>query len=141
MKISLLLGFLFIIRIQPLVIIGILLGVVIFYALRIYYYSLSFWFGYILILIILSGVLVIFTYVVRLIPNERFEYLRFITMFGILFFIFTDRRFIAMSNQRIIRVLLWEGIISGYLIFLAIFLLRIIIIVIFLRNPEVGALR
>lgn len=141
MKISLFLGIIFIIRIQPLVIIGILLMLVIFYSLNIYFFSLRFWFGYILILIILSGVLVIFTYVIRLLPNENFEFIRFLMIFSFFLFLFFDERYLNLDEQRIIGSLLWEGMIGGYIIFLGIFLLRIMVIVIFLRNPLVGALR
>lgn len=141
MKISLFLGIVFVMRIQPLVIIGILIRLVIFYSLDIYLFSLRFWFGYILILILLSGVLVIFTYIIRLIPNENFEYLGFIIIFRVFLFLFLDEGYTNIDEQRIMGSLLWGGIIGGYIIFLGVFLFRIIVIVIFLRNPLVGALR
>jgi len=141
LKITLLLGLIFIVSIQPLIMIRVILGVVLLYSLGIYYESIRFWFGYILMLIVLRGVLVIFTYVVSLIPNERFEFLSILVLFVSIFFFFIYKRFIILDNQSLLRVLLWEGLMSGYLIFLGVFLLGIIIIVIFLRRIVDGALR
>jgi len=141
LKISLLLGIIFIIRIQPLIIIRIILGVVLLYSLDIYYESISFWFGYILILIVLRGILVIFTYVIRLVPNERFEFFSILVIFLRFIFFIINKKFIIVRNQSLLRILLWEGVIRGYIIYLGIFLFRIIVIVIFLRRVEDGALR
>lgn len=114
---------------------------VIFYSLDTYFFSLRFWFGYILIFILLRGILVIFTYVIRLIPNENFEYLSFILVFRTFLFLFLDTGYINIDEQRVMGPLLWEGIMGVYIIFLGRFLLRVIVMVIFLRNPLMGALR
>lgn len=131
----------FMVRIQPLIIIRIILGVVILYSLDIYYESMRFWFGYILILIVLRGVLVVFTYVISLIPNESFEYFSIFFIFLFFLFFFASKKFMIIDNQSLLRILLWEGLIRGYLLYLGVFLLRIIIIVIFLRRVIEGALR
>lgn len=141
MKISILLGVIFVVSIQPLVIIRIILIIVLLYSLDIYYESIRFWFGYILILIVLRGVLVIFTYVIRLIPNESFEFFSFLIMGLRLLILFIRKSFIILDNQRLFRILLWEGFIRGFIIYLGILLLIIIIIVIFLRRMTEGALR
>lgn len=141
LKISIFLGVIFVIRIQPLVIIRIILIIVLLYALDIYYESIRFWFGYILIFIVLRGVIVIFTYVIRLIPNESFEFFSFLVMGLSLFLLFIRKSFIILENQSLFRVLLWEGLIRGFILYLGILLLAIIIIVIFLRRVTDGALR
>jgi hypothetical protein len=121
--------------------IGVLLVVVVVYALEIYFMLLRFWFGYILILILLRGVLVVFTYVVSLVPNERFEYFSFLMILvGILFFI-GETRYKVLSSQSLVTTLLWGGVMGGYILYLAIFLLRVIVIVVFVSSPSEGPLR
>lgn len=142
MKISLILGLIFIISNQPIIIIGILILLVIIYSFFVYYEWIRFWFGYILILVILSGVLVVFTYVVRLIPNERFEFLRLVYLvFMIIWIIMIEINYIIMIEINFISNLLWDRIFRNLNLYLVIFLLRIIIIVIYVRIPNEGALR
>lgn len=129
------------IRIQPLIIIRLILGVVLLYSLDIYYESMRFWFGYILMLIVLRGILVVFTYIIRLVPNERFEYFSILIIFFVVVFFFINGKFIIIDNQRLLSVLLWEGLIRGYILYLGGFLLRIMVIVIFLSRVVDGAFR
>lgn len=132
----------FVIRNQPMFIIGLLMILVTLYSLFIYWEIIRFWYGYILILVFLRGVLVIFSYVIRLIPNERFEFLRLVILIIIFLSLFL-REYYSLNkiDFSFVSLFLWEGILLGYIIYLVIFLLSIIVIVIYVRCPQVGALR
>lgn len=136
------LGIIFIIRNQPIFIIGVLIIIVVILSLFSYFEINRFWFGYILILTLLRGVLVIFSYVVRLIPNEKFEFLRLVFLvLGFIYLFIEDYLIFIKVDNSFICLLLWEGMLLGYMVYLVIFLLRVIIITIFVRYPQFGALR
>lgn len=142
MKISLALALIFIVRNQPIFMIGILMILVLTYSLIIYREVRRFWFGYLLLLILLRGVLVVFSYVVSLIPNERFEFFSLITFLLIFLYLFVQEYIFSIKiDDSLICLLLWEGLILGYIIYLVTFLLTLIIIVIFVSLPQIGALR
>jgi len=59
--------------VQPIIIVGRLILITLIYSLLIYLILGRFWYRFMLLLVILRGVLVIFTYISSLTPNERFE--------------------------------------------------------------------
>lgn len=63
----------FIIRIQPIFIVRRLILIVLIYSYIVYIVIGGYWFRYALVIVMLRGVLVVFTYIVSLVPNERFE--------------------------------------------------------------------
>jgi len=71
---------------QPVFIVRRLIVITLFYSFFIYKIIGSYWFRYLLLLVILRGVLVIFTYIVSLIPNESFEIYRIMFVFVFMFF-------------------------------------------------------
>nr|QNV12052.1 NADH dehydrogenase subunit 6 [Linyphia triangularis] len=142
MKISLMLGLIFILSNQPMLMIGILMMLVCVYSLFIYYSVSSFWFGYILILVLLSGVLVIFSYVVSLIPNESFEVLSLMLLLvSFIYLFFLDFFYAMVEDLSFSSLLIWESLLSGYLMYLVMFLLGIMVMVVYVSTPFAGALR
>lgn len=144
MKIIIILGLLFVWRVQPYLIIIRLMVITIIYSIYIYYGIGRYWYRYILVLVMIRGILVLFTYIARLIPNERFEYMRLIYIRLFIYIIlliklkykisyFGDRRFMVLK--------LWEISVGLYNLYIVLFLLIIIVIVVWLRNFDCGAVR
>lgn len=135
------LGILFIRRVQPIIIIGRLIIIVILYSYILYCVIGGYWFGYVLILVILRGVLVLFTYMVRLIPNERFENYNLIYVFLFLLTLIVLGTWYFKFNIDYTRLYLWESYFGIFNLFIVRFLLRIILIVVWLRYMGYGAVR
>lgn len=136
-----LIGIIFVIRIQPMFIIRILIIIVILYSYIIYIIIGRYWYGYALIIIILSGVLVVFTYMVSLIPNERFDNYNLIYIMGFLFML-VGFYYIWIYELKfvIISLNLWTFL-RLFNIFIVRFLLIIMLLVVWLRYIGRGALR
>lgn len=134
-------GLLFIRRIQPLIIIRTLIIIVLFYSYLIYNIIERYWFSYALVIVILRGVLVIFTYIVRLIPNERFENYNLIFVIFLIFLFFGFFIYKYVFDLSYNSLSLWGSRISLFNIFVVSFLLRIILIVVWIRYLSKGAVR
>lgn len=139
--IILILGILFVRRIQPIIIVRSLIIIILLYSLYIYNWIRGYWFRYALIIVILRGVLVVFTYIVRLIPNERFERYNLIYIF--IFIVMIIGRYILYYsyNMCFISLGIWRTYIRIFVLFMVGFLLRIILIVVWLSYMNNGALR
>lgn len=137
-----LLGILFVRRIQPIFIIGRLIFIVLLYSYLIYMIIGRYWVGYILVMVILRGVLVVFTYIVRLIPNERFERFNILNMIIVLFII-VGRYYVWIYEIKfgMITLILWNTYLGVFNVFVIGFLLIVILIVVWLRYMGRGALR
>lgn len=135
-------GLIFIRRMQPIFIIRRLILVVLIYSYIIYIIIRGYWFRYALVIVILRGVLVVFTYMVRLIPNERFENYNLLYMMGIIMFLIGNF-YIWMYDVKIgmISLNLWRRFIGIFNIFIIRILLGIILVVVWLRYIGCGALR
>lgn len=136
------LGLIFIRRMQPIFIVRSLILIVLIYSYIIYIIIGRYWFRYALIIVILRGVLVVFTYMVSLIPNERFENYNLLYMIGVIIFIVG--RFYVWSydlKYGVIRLNLWRNFFRIFNIFMVSFLLTIILIVVWFRYIGCGALR
>lgn len=136
-----LLGILFVIRLQPVFIIRILVIITFLYSYIIYKYCGTFWFGYMLLIVILRGVLVVFIYIVTIIPNESFEIYNLVVLF--FFIVLFIVRFVNLYEVdfRIITVNLWSNYIGIMTLFLVGFLLRVILLVVSLSYINDGAFR
>lgn len=134
-------GLLFIRRIQPLIIIRTLIIIVLFYSYLIYNIIERYWFSYALVIVMLRGVLVIFTYIVRLIPNERFESYNLIFVIFLIFLFFGFFIYKYVFDLSYNSLSLWGSRISLFNIFVVSFLLRIILIVVWIRYLSKGAVR
>lgn len=137
-----LLGMLFIMRIQPIFIVRRLILIVLIYSYLLYIIMEGYWFGYALVMVILRGVLVVFTYIVRLVPNERFESYNLVYIIGIIILLIEGFYvWIYDFKYRIITLRLWNNFFSIFNIFIISFLLIIILIVVWFRYIGYGALR
>lgn len=136
-----LLGIFFLIRFQPLFIVRRLILITLIYSFIIYSSLGTFWFRYILLLVIIRGVIVLFTYIVRLIPNESFEIYGLIMFFSFMILIFLGYNISFLIDIRIIRVNLWITLLRIFNLILISFLLVIILLVVYLRYIEEGAFR
>lgn len=142
LKIVIFLGIIFIWGSHPLLIIGGLVILVLATFLYLYYRLTRFWVGYLLVLVILRGILVIFSYILRLIPNLAFEEFNlFIPILMLIFILYSFLDKIYLSDLRSYCYVIWSneiGIITFYLVRL---LLLLIVIVLFLRIIRKGSLR
>lgn len=144
MKIIIILGLIFVWRVQPYFIIIRIIIITMGYSIFIYYKMDRYWCRYILILVIIRGVLILFTYIARLIPNERFEYIRLIYVrLFICIFIIIGIKFERgyFEDMRIIILKIWEVLVRLYNLYFVIFLLIIMLMVVWLRNFGEGAVR
>lgn len=93
-------------------------------------------------MVILRGVLVVFTYMVRLIPNESFENYNVIYMVGIIFLLIEGYYFWMIDwKYGIISLSLWSSFISFFNLFIIRFLLIIILVVVWFSYIGYGAIR
>lgn len=137
-----LLGIFFISRIQPIFMIRILILIVLAYSYLIYFVLGGYWFGYALIIVMLRGILVVFTYIVSLIPNDRFEEYNLLYIFRLIIFtIGGSYIFIYYNKFRRISLILWGSFFRNFNIFIVRFLLLIILLTVWLRYFGYGALR
>lgn len=134
-------GIFFVRRIQPIIIILRLIIIRIIYSFYIYIRIGGFWFRYLLLLVIIRGVLVVFTYIVSLFPNERFEIYNLI----IIIIVCLLRLYLVYEmcglDYRYISLNIWFFYIGIFSLYLVRFLLIIIIIVVWIRCLNEGAIR
>nr|YP_626386.1 NADH dehydrogenase subunit 6 [Trichonephila clavata]AAS15716.1 NADH dehydrogenase subunit 6 [Trichonephila clavata] len=136
------LGLMFILSIQPMMVISSLMLVVMIYSLMISFEVGSYWFSYMLVLVMLSGVLVVFTYMMSIFPNESFE-ISSLLIVMVMFFIFysfkEESKF--FMNWSSMSVKIWEGVSMLSSLYLVMFLLAVMIVVIWLSGMKEGAVR
>lgn len=132
----------FIIRIQPIFMVRRLILIVLIYSYIVYIIIGGYWFRYALVIVILRGVLVVFTYIVSLVPNERFENYNLIYLVRIIL-VLVGRFYVWIYNFKfsIISLKLWRRFFGIFNIFIIRFLLIIILIVVWFRYIGCGALR
>lgn len=144
MKIIVMLGLIFVWNVQPYIIIIRLIIITLGYSIFIYIRIRRYWYRYILILVILRGVLVLFRYIASLIPNEKFEYIKllYVRVFIYLILIIGFNQIsIYWGDTRLLLFKMWNILINLYNLYLVLFLIRIIIMVVWLRNCDSGAIR
>lgn len=101
----------------------------------------GYWFSYALVIVILRGIIVVFTYIVRLTPNERFERYRLIILFIVIFFITIGWDYVINNSITYLCLTLWLWYVRFYNLFIVRFLLRIMLIVVWFRYINEGAVR
>lgn len=134
-------GIFFLIRSQPVFMVRMLILITIIYSFFLYVIIGGYWFGYAMVMVILRGVLVVFTYIVRLFPNERFEIYNIIYVVFFIIVFLGGEYIIYGGDYRMVRFNLWVRYIRMFNLFLVVFLLRIILIVIWVRMIDEGAIR
>lgn len=131
----------FVLRFQPVFIVIILIIITFLYSYIIYKVIGTFWFRYILLIVMLTGVLVVFTYIVTLIPNETFE------VYGLVFLFILVGLFIVVwinyynDSLELVSIGLWSTYLSFFRLFLVRFLLGVILMVVSLRYINDGAFK
>lgn len=141
MKILIMLGVVFVWGVQPLYIIIRMVLVVLRYSLYIYYVIGRYWFRYIIILVILRGVMVLFSYIVSLSPNHRFEMGGLILVVIFIYLVYFYNDLFNMYEICELNCLdLWLGI-RFFITYFVLFLLRIIVLVVWVRSYCLGRLR
>lgn len=136
-----LLGIFFIRRVQPIMMVGSLIIITLFYSYIIYKIIERYWFRYALVIVILRGVLVVFTYMVSLIPNERFENYNLILLFFVIFVVTIGIIFNLIGDISYISLVLWISYVRIYNLFIVGFLFSIMLVVVWLRCINEGAVR
>lgn len=136
------LGLVFIWGSHPLLIMGGLLIVVILGFLYLYYTSMRFWVGYLLILIILRGVLVVFSYILRIIPNFAFENFRILMSFLVTLTVVSSviEKFVYRDARGYVYRI-WGPHIRLITLYLVSILLLLIVIVLYISIYTKGSLR
>lgn len=140
-KLIFLLRTLFIIRLQPVFIVSILIMVRFLYSYIIYIIGGRYWFRYVLLIVILRGVLVVFTYIITLVPNENFEVYNLVMIFIFMIFIILVYSYDYEIDIRLITLNLWVRCLGIFRLFVISFLLGVIILVVKLRYLNDGSFR
>lgn len=141
LRLLIVIGIFFVRRVQPIFIIRCLIIIVLCYSYVVYNVLGGYWFSYALVIVILRGVLVLFTYLVRLVPNERFENYNLLYIFTILTIIMRGLFFYLFNDMDYVSLNIWSSYFRIFNLFIVRFLLRIILIVVWLRYMNEGALR
>nr|AUJ21384.1 NADH dehydrogenase subunit 6 [Tetragnatha macilenta] len=127
---------------HPILLMGGLVILVLSCMLYMYMMMNSFWMGYLLVLVMLSGVLVIFSYMLSLIPNLVFE--EFVILFPLLLIMFSSYLvldscfFLDLSCYLYSIWVMGMNLITTYLVVL---LLLLMVIVLYLSIMSEGSLR
>nr|YP_009072486.1 NADH dehydrogenase subunit 6 [Pardosa laura]AIP86890.1 NADH dehydrogenase subunit 6 [Pardosa laura] len=133
-------GVLFVMSLQPVFMVSSLIVITLVYSYFIFKVIGSYWFSYLLLLVMMSGVLVVFTYMLSLIPNESFEVYMMVVMFFIMFF-FLKYWGMYNVNMGFVSVNLWETYLGMFSLFLIGFLLVVMFLVVMLSNMNMGSVR
>nr|YP_009691858.1 NADH dehydrogenase subunit 6 [Cyclosa japonica]QEG58638.1 NADH dehydrogenase subunit 6 [Cyclosa japonica] len=142
MKMILLMGVMFILSIQPMMMISTLIFIILAYSLLMMWNLSSFWFSYMIILILMSGVLVVFTYMMGVLPNESFEVssLVVIVMSLALMYKYSEMNEFIMEES-LGSMLIWSGSLYMLSLMLVIYLLIMMVMVVWMSMMEKGAIR
>nr|YP_009172227.1 NADH dehydrogenase subunit 6 [Cyrtarachne nagasakiensis]ALF36384.1 NADH dehydrogenase subunit 6 [Cyrtarachne nagasakiensis] len=142
MKMIVLVGMMFILSSQPMFLILSLIFLVMLYSLYMLWNLSMFWFSYMLVLVMMSGVLVIFSYMMSILPNESFEVSSLmILMLGMVIFLSGGEFLEFIQNTSLSSIMIWSGMMMMISMFLVIYLLFIMILVVWLSMMEWGAIR
>lgn len=126
-------GVLFLRSSQPIIIVMRLIFVSLVYSFIIYEGIGTFWYSYILLLVILRGVLVVFTYIASLVPNEMFEINYFIVIVTVVVLLMGRYWGGVMKHDwRVVILEIWMYGISFFNLFIVGFLLGVIVIVVWM---------
>nr|QHH25571.1 NADH dehydrogenase subunit 6 [Argiope ocula] len=142
MKMVVMLGVMFVLSIQPMMVISSLIFTVLLYAMFLYWNVGSFWFSYMIILVLMSGVLVVFTYMMSVLPNESFEVSSLVMLvLGIIMMYKYSGFEEFMSNISLGSMKIWGNLTLVWSMFLVLYLLVVMIMVVWVSMMEKGAVR
>lgn len=138
---TLILGVFLVRRLQPIIIISIIIIIVLIYSYFVYISIMSYWFSYILVIIILRGVLVVFTYIISLIPNEMFENYNIMYIYILFIISVLSYDYILKEINELVSLMVWVSLYGILNIFIISFLFIIILIIVWFRYYNEGAIR
>nr|QNV12105.1 NADH dehydrogenase subunit 6 [Araneus quadratus] len=142
MKMVVMFGMFFVLSIQPMIMISMLIFTVFLYSMYLYWSLSSFWFSYMMILVLMSGVLVVFTYMMSVLPNESFEISSLVLLIlGVVMMYKSNFYTEFYQNISLGSMKIWEKMTMVLSMFLVIYLLFIMIMVVWLSVMERGAIR
>nr|YP_009333098.1 NADH dehydrogenase subunit 6 [Araneus angulatus]AMD83665.1 NADH dehydrogenase subunit 6 [Araneus angulatus] len=142
MKMMITLGVLFITSIQPMLIILSMIMIVLFYSLYMKWMLMSFWFSYMMILVLMSGVLVIFTYMMSVLPNESFENSGMLFLLIGMYYLYNKLNYYEfVLDLSISSMEIWVSYLFVVSMFLVMYLLFLMILVVWISMMEMGAIR
>nr|QHH25552.1 NADH dehydrogenase subunit 6 [Leucauge celebesiana] len=135
------LGIMFLLGAQPILLMGLLIMLVFIYSFNIYMVAGNFWFSYIFMLVMLSGVLVLFSYMLSLIPNMELE---FGSMYLVLVFLFMgyliNNNYYVHSDYSDLSIFMWMPMMN-MMTFFFFFLFGMMIVVVWLSMMDMGSIR
>nr|ACA62666.1 NADH dehydrogenase subunit 6 [Calisoga longitarsis] len=129
MMMVILLGIMFVGSSQPMSLVLLLIFVTLSYVLYLYVVMKTFWYSFVIMIVMLSGVLVVFTYMASMSPNEKFIWSGISLMILIVVFlgVLVDGWGYPLSH---VSLKLWDGwtmLVVGWLIsFLLVVMLMVI---------------
>nr|AUJ21375.1 NADH dehydrogenase subunit 6 [Tetragnatha versicolor] len=136
------LGMMFVWGSHPLLMMGGLVILVLMIFLYLYFSMMSFWVGYLLVLVMLSGILVIFSYMLSLVPNLSFE--EFSLLMPLVLFVFAGYSIMEKfygGDISLYTYSIWVKNLSLMTFYLASLLLLLMVVVLFLSIMNKGSLR
>nr|YP_009131530.1 NADH dehydrogenase subunit 6 [Argyroneta aquatica]AIL95164.1 NADH dehydrogenase subunit 6 [Argyroneta aquatica] len=127
---------------QPIMMVLSLIFILLLYSLFLYKLMVSFWYSYALVMVMLSGVFVIFTYMASLSPNEGFEIYSLIFLVLFMVIVFLNKKVVIISLiSDFVSLNLWVAYLGLFSLFLVVLLLSVMVMVVWVSMKAKGALR
>nr|YP_010415031.1 NADH dehydrogenase subunit 6 [Araniella displicata]URW97650.1 NADH dehydrogenase subunit 6 [Araniella displicata] len=142
MKAVVTLGILFVLSTQPMMVISSLIFTVLMYSLFLYWNLMSYWFSYMMVLVLMSGVLVVFTYMMSILPNESFEISSLIFVIMGITILHNYKGWVLESQEISLGSMkLWGDLMLVGSLVLVSYLLFMMIMIVWVSIMEKGAIR
>nr|AKG65077.1 NADH dehydrogenase subunit 6 [Tetragnatha maxillosa] len=127
---------------HPILMMGGLLVLVLSSLLYLYYNTLMFWGGYLLLMVMLSGILVIFSYMLSLVPNLAFgEFSMFMPLLLGLILVYLEMEKFYLMDFSLYIFSIWGGSFSMMTFYLVSLLLLLMVIVLHMSEMKKGSVR
>nr|YP_009110430.1 NADH dehydrogenase subunit 6 [Tetragnatha maxillosa]AIX11774.1 NADH dehydrogenase subunit 6 [Tetragnatha maxillosa] len=127
---------------HPILMMGGLLVLVLSSLLYLYYNTLMFWGGYLLLMVMLSGILVIFSYMLSLVPNLAFEeFSMFMPLLLVLILVYLEMEKFYLMDFSLYIFSIWGGSLSMMTFYLVSLLLLLMVIVLHMSEMKKGSVR
>lgn len=136
--VMILLGLGILIRIQPIRIVVIIVLLTLGYILVIFNQLMRIWFSYLVMLVMLRGVIVVFTYMASITPNEKFE-IRWVAV--CILMIVGGRLWWIEGEFTFGSLIIWDRSFLIINLLILVFLLCIMVMVVWVRNWWKGPVR
>nr|YP_010352468.1 NADH dehydrogenase subunit 6 [Brachypelma albiceps]UIO59252.1 NADH dehydrogenase subunit 6 [Brachypelma albiceps] len=139
LKIMILMSVMFVMSSQPMSLIMMMVVMVFFYSLYMYMGSGTFWYSIVLLLVMLSGVMVVFSYMASMSPNNKFE----LWYSGVVMMMLVSYEFWGwwQVDYTFFSMELWNLVVMVVNEFMVIFLLVIMLMVVWLSGWWNGPVR